>query len=116
MEMEDIVHVCKYTRNELSTGIIRKYEIERLYAAYNFVPNLAEFVETAISIFPNLNCGISSVLLKHRLGHGDIWKGKFELENHTFLLLNDNTIIDLTADQYGGPPIYIGQVKRPWKL
>jgi len=32
--------------------------------------------------------------------------GKTEVAEHT--------ILDITADQFGGPPIYLGDFQRPW--
>jgi len=80
---------------------------------YNPVANIESFLDWAKDQFPKLNCGLTAVYLKHHLGTGQIIKGSYNKEHHTFLEIGDN-IIDITADQFGGPKIYVGPLKLPW--
>lgn len=56
----------------------------------------------------------ATVYLNHLFSAGEIVNGKFKGNNHTFLLLDQNIVVDITADQYGGPRVYVGEMKLPW--
>ncbi len=88
--------------------------LKDLYSRYASVENIGLFIKTALNQFPKLNCGLASVYLQHLLG-GKMIKGKYEDSNHTFLLVKDQ-VVDITADQYGGPKVYVGELKLPWKF
>lgn len=95
--------------------------LQRLYEAYNpEVEDSRLFVERGLRQFPFLNCGLASVYLKKVLGTGKVINGKYLDQNHTFLLIEnfneDAIVIDITADQYGGPPIYVDSLQPPWSL
>ena len=85
----------------------------RLYDAYCPVPDKRAFIAAALRQFPKLNCGIATVYLRHRLGRGAIINGSYRGSGHTFLALG-RLIVDITADQFGGPPVYIGPLVPPW--
>jgi hypothetical protein len=87
-----------------------------LYGRYAKIHNLKDFLKKAQGMFPKLNCGLTCVYLQRNLGEGEIVNGKYGMENHTFLLLNKKTVVDITADQYGGPKVYCGPLKYPWIL
>ena len=100
-------------RTDFEKGTVNGPLLRKLYKKYNpSIRNLEEFVKEALHIFPNLNCGLTAVYLKHLLG-GDIIKGKFKVHNHTFLVIK-NLVVDITADQYGGPKVYVGPLTYPW--
>ena len=103
-------------RLELQQGKISIKLLSKLYQQYKHLDDIELFIERSISLFPNLNCGIASVYIQHVLGRGKVVKGKYYLNNHTFLLFEDQSIIDITADQYGGPTVYVGPIKLPWSL
>jgi hypothetical protein len=86
-----------------------------LYKQYNNIPQIDLFVRQAKELFPELNCGLASIYLKDKLKKGIIVQGTYAGENHTFLLINQ-IVIDITADQYGGPEVYVGPLEEPWKL
>ena len=94
---------------------VNKKILQTLYEKYTTVPDCKQFIERASDLFPKLNCGLASVYLQYLLKKGRIIQGKYGENNHTFLLVK-NTIIDITADQYGGPKIYIGPLQVPWSL
>jgi hypothetical protein len=106
----------KITRKSFESSSIDDNLLINLYSRYNKDAGDASlFIKRAKKLFPKLNCGLSSLYLQKVLGGGKIINGKYKGQNHTFLLSN-NTIIDITADQYGGPRIYVGPLKKPWIL
>lgn len=115
MVLNNIRKVANETRRNLESGEIDSAYLAKLYQQYNPIENVDLFVRRAKELFPNLNCGLASLCLKESLG-GEIVNGKYNRENHTFLLLDKKTIVDITADQYGGPRIYVGRLKRPWSI
>ena len=109
------------TRREFENHQVDALLLQRLYEAYNpEVEDARLFVERGMRQFPSLNCGLASVYLRKALGTGKVINGKYLEQNHTFLLIenfyDDAIVIDITADQYGGPPIYVGPVQAPWSL
>lgn len=116
MRLEDVEKIAAATRLRFESGTIDKSRLKQLYAEYAEVGDVGEFVDRAQDLFPKLNCGLASLALKDALGSGAVTNGRFLDENHTFLLLGRDTIADITADQYGGPSVYVGPLKNPWRL
>lgn len=109
------------TRKQFEDRQIDQKVLERLYAEYNpDVGDVALFVQRACELFPNLNCGLASVYLKEILNLGTVTQGKYRDQDHTFLLIEDEqknpTVVDVTSDQYGGPPVYVGPLQAPWAV
>ena len=90
--------------------------LKESYLEYNPIENVDGFIEKSETLFPKLNCGLASVYLKKMLGVGDIVKGSYENQKHTFLLVNKKVVVDITADQFGGPEVYVGSLISPWSL
>jgi hypothetical protein len=90
-------------------------QLGECYLQYTAIHNINQFIDQALAQFPKLNCGLASVYLQHKLNTGSIIQGRYDEEAHTFLQLPDQTIIDITADQYGGPSVYIGPLCPPWQ-
>lgn len=103
-------------RQELEKKRVDREFLKEIYRRYADVPDVELFVQRAEEMFPNLNCGLASVYLQHRLGEGEVVQGKYDQHDHTFLLLADGTTVDITADQYGGPKVYCGPLRQPWSL
>ena len=110
----DIQSIVEKARRDFENKDLDIELLKKLYQEYNPLDAIDEFIQTALAQFPKLNCGLASVYLKHLLG-GEIIKGTYENEPHTFLKI-ENTIIDVTADQYGGQKVYIGNVAKPWGI
>ncbi len=91
-------------------------QLIRLYSQYNPLEDVASFMGRAVELFPHLNCGIASIYLQARLNAGEVKQGSYHGQNHTFLQIGDDTVVDITADQYGGPKIYVGPLEPPWSL
>jgi hypothetical protein len=101
-------------RQKFETGTISRELLIGLYKEYANVGDTLKFVEKTKVIFPNGNCGLASLYLKEKLG-GKVVQGKYGKQNHTFLLV-DETVIDITADQFGGPKVYMGPLRLPWSF
>lgn len=101
-------------RKEFEAGMTDQKLLIELYRNYADVGDTSHFVTKAKDIFPDGNCGLATLYLQKELG-GKIIQGKYREHDHTFLFL-DETVIDITADQFGGPKIYIGPLHLPWAL
>jgi hypothetical protein len=106
---------AEHARKDLESGDADRTLLANLYAAYNRIPDVHRFVCKALDQFPTLACGIASAYVRYRLGRGRIVQGRFAGHPHTFVLV-DKTIVDITSDQYGGPRVYVGPLRRPWLL
>lgn len=102
------------TRKQFEAGITDRELLIELYREYADAGDTSQFVNKARNIFPLGNCGLASLYLKRELG-GEVVQGKYGEHNHTFLLIDD-TVVDITADQFGGPKVYVGPLQFPWSL
>lgn len=112
---QDIREIADRTRAAFEARQIDPYLLRELYSTYAQVTDVEWFVEKAAILFPRLNCGLVSVYLRHLLRQGSVERGRYRGRGHTFLLLEDGTIVDITADQYGGPKVYCGPLVEPWE-
>ena len=110
-----IRRIAAEARAAFEEGRVDRRLLKRLYRQYQAVPKLRRFLDKASGLFPNLNCGLASLYLRHRLGEGRVVQGMYGTQNHTFLLVGD-LAADITADQYGGPKVYVGRLRSPWTL
>lgn len=108
----EIREIAERIRKEFEEKRIPEETLFWLYSQYNRGVNGNIFVAEAKKIFPNLNCGLSSIYLRKMLG-GELVQGYYDGYNHTFLMLGGR-VVDITADQYGGSKVYIGELKFPW--
>jgi hypothetical protein len=102
-------------RRELVSRQVNAKRLAQLYRRYQRVPDVMRFVERALDMFPRLCCGLASVYLQHRLGEGVVVRGLYGSVPHTFLLVRGRVVIDVTADQFGGPAVYVGLLAAPWR-
>jgi hypothetical protein len=112
----DVEKTVWEVRKDFETKIVDQIRLRGLYREYNDIPDITNFISRAVEQFPNFNCGVASVYLQHIFGAGAIVQGRYLEHDHTFLLLDRNIIVDITADQYGGPAVYVGLFKEPWAL
>ena len=113
---KNIEIVAFETRKAFEHRTVPKSLLRSLYSVYN--PNLDEvdrFLDLAADIFPEGNCGLASVYLQYQLGEGNVLGGRYEREPHSFLGIG-KLVIDITADQLGGPPVYVGYLQPPWSV
>ena len=101
-------------RKQFEEGSVDQELLAQLYREYADVGDTLGFVAKAKDIFPHGNCGLASLHLKKELG-GEIVQGTYGKHEHTFLLVDD-TVIDITTDQFGGPKVYVGPLRSPWLL
>ena len=116
MVLDLCVSMLLNVRNQFERGEVDKQLLRRLYQTYRPVKQIDLFLKRAPNLFPRLNCGLASVYLRHILRDGKIVNGYYGKNKHTFLLLDDNLVVDITADQYRGPKVYLGPLKAPWKI
>ncbi len=116
IKTQNALEIAIKTREKFERGQVESRRLERLYKAYNPIEDITTFVERSRELFPNLNCGLTTLYLREILGNGKIINGKYNSVDHTFLLIDGDTVIDITADQYGGPRVYVGPLKKPWEL
>src|SRR6476620_2711849 len=122
------MQAAKHKRLEKPASAIRE-QFERdaiplltlawLYNSYNPLLEITRFILTARAMFPRLNCGLASPYLRDVLQKGEVVHGTYKGNGHTFLLidgLHEQWIIDITADQFGGPKVYVGPLKSPWSM
>lgn len=100
-------------RQDFEGGNVPESILVDLYTKYADIEDPQLFVQRAKKIFPKGNCGLATLYLKKALDIGEIIQGKYAEESHTFLLIGDQ-VIDITADQYDGPKVYVGPLVAPW--
>lgn len=96
-------------RQEFEDRTYNKTLLKGLYLTYNPDVEFNSFLEKAEEIFPKGNCGLTAVYLREKLGGGEVIKSFYNGQPHTFLLF-EGKVIDITADQFGGPRVYIGDL------
>lgn len=107
--------VAEQARKDFEDRRIERALLKDLYLAYNpEITNIDRFLTLAEELFPDLNCGLAMAYLKHQLKCGEIHHGRFDRQPHTYLRIG-SMIVDITADQFGGPPIYAGPAEYPWQ-
>jgi hypothetical protein len=114
--MSHLLKTAIIARSKFQDNVIKSSLLSELYKKYNpRVEDIDEFVGLASKSFPDLNCGLASVYLQHTLQEGKIVQGSYNNHNHTFLKVRSE-IVDITADQFGGPKVYVGALVLPWSL
>lgn len=121
VELSTIQNAVVEARKQFEDHRVDTQTLEKLYAAYNpDVGDVALFIQRARELFPHLNCGLASVYLREILNLGTVTQGEYLNHDHTFLLIENEqdspTVADITSDQYGGPPVYVGPLQAPWAL
>ncbi len=114
--LEGLKFLAQRARDDFEVGAVSRQLLRRLYLDYNReIEDIDGFLDRAARLFPKGNCGLASVYLRHVLGIGEVVKGRYYGKPHTFLLV-DVRILDITADQFGGPSVYIGDFTQPWSV
>lgn len=115
VEPGEIKRKALEVRRRFESGTVDNNKLVQLYEEYNPIQDTEGFVRSSKRFFPNLNCGLASLYLRDSLHEGEVVRGKYNGNNHTFLLVDGTTVVDITADQYGGPEIYVGPLRKPWE-
>jgi hypothetical protein len=111
-----IYKIAKQVRFDFENKQLDLKLLASVYLQHAFVEDINSFVNIAINQFPKHCCGLCSSYLKHKIKEGTLIEGIYDSYCHTFLLLKNNLIVDITADQFGGPKIYVGHMKKPWSF
>ncbi|MDP3734085.1 MAG: hypothetical protein Q8R37_02560 [Nanoarchaeota archaeon] len=100
-------------REEFETKTIDVKLLEQFF--YDYIPlnHCESFIQKSLESFPRNNCSVATVYLKHKIPEGKVIPGWYGLDVHVFLMVDD-IIVDITADQFGGPKVYVGPLKYPW--
>ena len=122
LELQGLARQC---RADFEAGRVSNDELVELYGKY--LPEqtfgLRLFLDHERGRFPANNCQPATVYLRHKVGYGEIDDGQYLVGNtlrpHTFLNVGQTvmaleTIVDYTADQFGGPAVYTGPIMEPW--
>lgn len=116
MHEAELQSTAEDVRRAFETGGIDETLLADLYRDYTDVGDTMLFVKRVLESFPHLACGAATLYLRHRLGSGAVIQGRYGEEDHTFFQMDDGTVVDITADQYGGPKTYVGKLRSPWSL
>ena len=114
--LSKVWRIAHRARREFEERALPLPRLMRLYARYNVAVEAERFCIAAIDGFPRGACGLASLHLVTLLGRGEVVYGRFIDEGHTFVLLEDDVVVDITADQFGGPPVHVGPIHDPWHL
>lgn len=114
--------IAETSRTDFESGAIsvdHVLEVGRLYLPAGAIDMYGAEVPAILTYFPSMACDLASAVLRHRVGYGEVSEGSYEGLVHTFLNLGETalgpeTIVDITADQYGGPRMYVGPLTEPW--
>ncbi|MEK6951779.1 MAG: hypothetical protein AABX29_02080 [Nanoarchaeota archaeon] len=116
LKTKNALDIAIESRIKFENGQVDDDLLRRLYLGYNPLENIDTFILRSKELFPRLNCGLATLYLREMLGDGKVVRGKYNGVNHTFLLIDGDTVVDITPDQYGGPKVYVGPLKKPWGL
>ncbi len=128
-ELQEIVATCRRDFEDNNTRVSNDW-LKLYYRSY-FPERVSSDIGLDIDLranrpqFPRDNCEHASVYLRHFVGGGDIIDGTYidtdsrEMP-HSFLYIGETalaeeTIADITADQFGGPAVYVGPLVLPWQ-
>lgn len=114
--MQNLKLIALKAREDFEDCKINLWVLKQLYQQYNKLDNIDTFVQHAKEMFPRLNCGLAAVWLRKQIKNSRIVNGKYAGNNHTFLLAPKLIIVDITADQYNGPKVYVGRIRMPWSM
>ncbi len=115
MVYQNVLLLAKRVRKKFERKEILQEELEKLYLHYNPIRDITIFIKRALEAFPRGNCGLTSVYLRQFLPRAEIVRGYYEEQPHTFLLIREKIVVDITADQFGGQEVYVGPLCEPWK-
>jgi hypothetical protein len=119
--LNQLVEIATETRAEFAAGSVPMKTLSRLYLAR--YPDDEQAIRAIVRhppVFPDRYCELATVYLLDKLGEGEFGLGRYDGRPHAFAdmgatALQSTTIVDITADSLGGPPIYVGPVIDPWE-
>ena len=117
MELSRIEQIVREARGVFEKGDVYGPELEQIYRGRIKVgpkwpwPPLDQLQEH----FPEGNCAVATAYLGELIPESKIVYGYYEDRSHFFLLLDPVAVVDITADQFGGPKVYVGPLETPWQ-
>lgn len=115
MNNQEILEIATATRRSFEDGSL-DYELlaERFQQWFPKNNDPKYYAELTKTEFPAGCCGPASAYLRSEIGKGDITYGSYQNMGHLVLKISKKEIVDITADQFGGPAIYVGSLQYPW--
>lgn len=133
-DADTILRIAERTRHDFEIGAITVPHLTKVALINRPDINKTELeylqvgTRNAVANFPDEACQVATDELRHRLGFGKIIDGSYvvtepggrkEVVRHEFLDLGktdiaEKTIGDISADQFGGPSVYVGEWREPW--
>lgn len=120
MYNQELFNKAIEVRSKFESNAIPYDELAEAWLEYKpSTTDIGSFITHAMMIFPRNNCTLASVYLRKCLGIGDIQKGFYNQYRHAVLGVStaldyNSLIIDITADQFEGPRVYVGPLISPW--
>jgi hypothetical protein len=108
--------IAAQIRERFDSEHIDAGKLATLYQSYHHLEDINNFVARGLRTFPHFCCGLASAYLRAHIGRGQITYGRYHTNRHSFLLIDNTMIVDITADQFGGPKVYVGPLESPWSL
>lgn len=118
-QIEDIALVARaaFETRTVPRPILRSI-LSLSFAPGASISELDPILDLFEDVFPYENCDLATGYLQHQLGEGELTIGAFNGRPHVFLSLFvglERVAVDITADQFGGPPVYVGPLQAPWE-
>lgn len=123
----ELSQIAQSTRSDFEAVLITDDQILEAAGEAKFLWMTSTIEGRGKLTFPTRYCTYATLILRNRIGYGEIIRGGFAKhesvfdEWHSFLdigstALSAETIIDITSDQFdGGVPVYVGPLELPWK-
>lgn len=111
--LDEIADIAIEARLEFIHKTINQRLLSALYRYHFPINPIHPHLPRLLQEFPNNGAQLATTYLQYIFG-GEITKGQYERHNHYFLTLPRNVIVDITADQFGGPEIFVGKIRPPW--
>ena len=125
MDKTEIEKIASDVRRLWESGAIATEKVAFTYRSWLNRLNLQlseeesiQLVTEAIAMFPTGCCGLASCVLAEHLDNATIVRGYWKASPpcpHTWISVGE-LMVDITADQFGGPPVFVGPLEAPWSL
>jgi hypothetical protein len=119
MHAQEVFETGARVRAEFDRWAIDEDVLRWLYPAWNpgmLTADFDDYLRRARESFPTGCCGLASVYLMYELKTGEPEHGRYDETGHTVLKWAHQRIADITADQFGGPEVYVGPPDYPWRF
>ncbi len=112
--IEEIAEMAVDTRLELINRSVDMRLLAILHKQHFPLHQIRDILPQILQDFPQNNSTIATSYLQFIMG-GDVTRGQYEHHPHFYLTLPRNVIVDITADQFGGPEVFVGKIRSPWQ-